>query len=234
MTTSHPDGVTLSDYADGALPEPERARVLAHLTVCAECQATVDSFGAVRSAARNLPPLEAPRQAWPRIERKLRADQAAHGGGRIARWTWLAAAAVLVAATVVGIRLVEVGRRPAPAAATSPAASSTEASSDAPTAQSIEAELVQAEQHYQNAIAGLEKIANAEKGSLDPQTAATLEKNLTVVDQAISESRAALRAQPASEPAQASLLENFKTKVALLQETVALINEMRKAAQKGN
>ena len=35
-----------------------------------------------------------------------------------------------------------------------------------------------AEQHYQNAITGLERIASAEKGSLDPQTASTLEKNL--------------------------------------------------------
>ena len=88
-------------------------------------------------------------------------------------------------------------------------------------------------QHYQNAITGLERIASAEKGSLDPQTASTLEKNLAVVDQAISESRAALKAQPDSEPAQQSLLENFKAKIALLQDTVALINEMRKGNEAG-
>ncbi len=102
-----------------------------------------------------------------------------------------------------------------------------------PDAQAIEAELLQAEQHYQKAITGLERIASAEKGSLDPQTASTLEKNLAVVDQAISESRAALKAQPGNEPAQQSLLENFKTKVALLQDTVSLINEMRKGSELG-
>ena len=69
--------------------------------------------------------------------------------------------------------------------------------------------------------------------TLDPQTASTLEKNLRVIDQAISESRSALRAQPASEPAQASLLESFKSKIALLQDTVALINEMRKGNDAG-
>ncbi len=54
-----------------------------------------------------------------------------------------------------------------------------------------------------------------------------------MIDQAIGESRAALRAQPASEPAQTSLVENFKAKIGLLQDTVALINEMRKGDEAG-
>ena len=100
-------------------------------------------------------------------------------------------------------------------------------------AKSVEDDLLQAEQHYQRAITGLEQIANADKGALDPHTAATLQKNLSVIDQAISESRAALKAQPTSEPAQQSLLDSFKTKIALLQDTVALINEMRKGNDAG-
>ena len=100
-------------------------------------------------------------------------------------------------------------------------------------AQSIETELRQAEAHYENAIKGLEAIANSEQSELDPRTAATLQKNLAVIDQAISESRAAVRAQPASEPAQQSLIEGFKTKIGLLQDTVALINEMRKGNEAG-
>ena len=100
-------------------------------------------------------------------------------------------------------------------------------------AQSVEAELRQAEDHYEKAIKGLEQIANAEQNVFDPRTAATLQKNLAVIDQAISESRAALRAQPASEPAQQSLLESFKAKMGLLQDTVSLINEMRKGNDAG-
>ena len=53
------------------------------------------------------------------------------------------------------------------------------------------------------------------------------------MDQAINESRAALKTQPGSEPAQQSLLDNFKTKISLLQDTVALINEMRKGNEAG-
>ena len=100
-------------------------------------------------------------------------------------------------------------------------------------AQSVETELRQAETHYEKAIKGLEVIANSEQSELDPRTAATLQKNLAVIDQAISESRAAVRAQPASEPAQQSLIEGFKTKIGLLQDTVALINEMRKGNEAG-
>src|SRR5204863_4822212 len=98
---------------------------------------------------------------------------------------------------------------------------------------SIASELTLAEEHYQKAINGLEQIANAEKGELDPCMAATLQKNLAVIDQAISESRAALRAQPNSEPAQHRLIESFKRKIALQQNTVALINEMRKGNDAG-
>jgi hypothetical protein len=115
-----------------------------------------------------------------------------------------------------------------------PSSSSTTSVPEGDLAAQSAAELLLAEQHYQKAIAGLERIANDEKGSLDPQLASTLEKNLAVVDQAISESRAALRSQPASEPAQASLLESFKAKVALLQDTVALINEMRRGPAAGD
>jgi anti-sigma factor RsiW len=222
MTPNHPDGVTLDDFVDDALPAAERAAVEAHLTTCAECRDLVAGLRSVIAAVSALEPVEPPRAAWARIERTIRAERP---GTRAPRWPWLAAAAVLVLATFAGLKLAGVWQ-PAPA-------SDLTASAPVPDAQAIEAELLQAEQHYQNAITGLERIASAEKESLDPQTASTLEKNLAVVDQAINESRAALRAQPGSEPAQQSLLENFRTKVALLQDTVALISEMRKGNETG-
>ena len=218
MTTSHPDGITLSDYADDGLPEAARADVRTHLTMCGECQKIVDGFRAIKSSARALPPLQPRRESWDRIERAIRSDRPS----RITpAWSWLAAAAALLLATFIGFKLADLRRQTA-------ATSSAEEPAGTPSAQWVEAEILQAEQHYQKAITGLEKIANDGRATLDPQTASTLEKNLRVIDQAISESRAAVRAQPASEPAQASLLENFKSKIALLQDTVALINQMRR------
>jgi len=219
MNTPHPDDATLNDYADGALSSSRQREVDAHLSSCTSCRDVVEDLRRVRLAVRQLPTLAPPREAWSRLERTLRAQGATR---RSARWQWLAVAAALIVAVFGGMKLSDL-RRPSSSVVTPPAASM-----DAPTAQSIAAELQQAEEHYQNAIAGLERIANSEKGSLDPQVASTLEKNLGVVDQAISESRAALKAQPTSEPAQASLLESFRSKIALLQDTVALINEMRR------
>ena len=143
--------------------------------------------------------------------------------------TGLAAAAALVLATAVGMRYVPARQIDAP-----PASAGTDAAITAgEAAQSIEAELRQAESHYENAIKGLEAIASGEQSELDPRTAATLQNNLAVIDQAISESRAAVRSQPGSEPAQQSLIDGFKTKIGLLQDTVALINEMRKGNEAG-
>jgi anti-sigma factor RsiW len=225
MITSHPDGVTLNEYVDDGLAAAARAEVREHLASCAECQAVVDGLRAVQSAASRLPLLQPRREAWPRIERSLRVAAPAR---RPMPWTWLALAASLLVAVVLGFNIASRRSQPASGVADTETAA---------TAQAIEAELRQAEEHYQKAISGLEQIKNAGKGSLDPQTAATLEKNLSVVDQAISESRAALKLQPTSEPAQASLLDGFKAKIALLQDTVALINEMRQRpalTQKGS
>ena len=133
-------------------------------------------------------------------------------------------------ATVVGLRYAP-ARHADAGGARRPARARPITAGDA--AQSIETELRQAESHYEKAIKGLEAIANSEQSELDPRTAATLQKNLAVIDQAISESRAAVRAQPASEPAQQSLIDGFKTKIGLLQDTVALINEMRKGNEAG-
>jgi putative zinc finger protein len=217
MTTPHPDDVTLNDFADGTLPANRQREVEAHLSSCDACRDVVNGLRRVRSAVRQLPPLTAPRDGWSKLERSLRVSAATR---KPRRWQWLAVAAALVVAVLGGMKLAELRR--------SPPAATHATDVDAPTAESIAAELQLAEQHYQNAITDLQRAANAEKGTLDPQVASTLEKNLAVVDQAISESRAALKVQPSSEPAQASLLESFKAKIALLQDTVALINEMRK------
>jgi predicted ribosomally synthesized peptide with SipW-like signal peptide len=90
-----------------------------------------------------------------------------------------------------------------------------------------------AEQHYSTAIGDLEKVTQAESGSLDPDTAKVMQANLAVIDQAIGQSREALKSEPAIQVAQESLFDALRSKVQLLQDTVALINEMRKGNQEG-
>ena len=224
----HPDEIVLNDYVDDTLGRDARANVERHLTTCLDCRRLVDEVRELRRRVSSLEPMQPPARAWRRIARELersaeRELQSSASGKRSAKASryvaWLAAAAILMLGTIVGVRFATSGRGGT--------------SIPAPDAQSIVSELTLAEEHYQKAISGLEQIANAEKGALDPRTAATLQKNLAVIDQAITESRAALKTQPNSEPAQQSLLESFKTKIALLQDTVALINEMRKGNDAG-
>jgi len=227
----HPNGLVINEYVDDALDRGERAEIERHLAACAECRALVDDLRDVRRRAGALDATPPPARAWKRIERALAAEQragrrpGADGTSRFRRWWWLAAAAVLVLSTIVGLRYYRAAARltggPTPAA------------NAGDLAQSVQSNLMQAEQHYRQAIVGLEQIKNAEKGALPPQTAVSIEKSLSVVDQAINECRDALKAEPNSEPAQESLLESFKTKIALLEDTVALINEMRKGNDAG-
>lgn len=141
---------------------------------------------------------------------------------------WLGAAAALILATVIGLlplmnRSQTVHDDTAQEKPGEPAAEVT--------VESVTAEFEAAEKHYQKAIDDLQTIANKDTGELDPQVAAVLQKNLSVIDQAITESREALRSQPSSTNAQNGLFDALRSKVALLQQTVELINEMRKGNQ---
>jgi len=89
------------------------------------------------------------------------------------------------------------------------------------------------EAHYTVAIARLEEVTRADGDVLDQETAGAMNAGLMVIDDAITESRAALRSEPQSESAQESLFAALRRKVALLQEMLALINEMRKGNQEG-
>jgi len=224
----HPDELVINDYVDGALPPGERDIVERHVAGCGECRQLVDDLRDIRRQTAALRPMEPPSRVWTGIERSLRQKKGPYPFFGGAAPYWLAVAAMLVIATAAGTRFITSSRQAPGVAGTSAAPADS-----ADMAKSVEDDLLQAEQHYQRAINGLEQIANADKGALDPHTAATLQKNLSVIDSAISESRAALKAQPTSEPAQASLLDSFRTKIGLLEDTVALINEMRKGNDAG-
>jgi len=248
----HPNETAINGFVDATSDPFERSSVEQHLTTCAACRQLVEDLREIKRATAALDPREPPVRVWGRIERAIKLERDADGGlidenaarrlqpsdrgsgpakaghSRYATsLPWLAAAAAIVLATVVGLRFLPGGDQ----AGNPPGAVETTSAGDA--AQAIESELRLAEAHYEKAIKGLEQIANTDQGALDPGTAATLQKNLAVIDQAISESRAAVRSQPTNAPAQESLVENFKAKIGLLQDTVALINELRKGNEAG-
>jgi len=224
---------SLGDYVDGGLAADGRREIEAHLRECPACAMLAGDLGRVKQLAASLDRLPPPAAAWGRIAERAGVPRPGTDTTRRrwqTMWVPLAAAACLVLA----VALVLVLRHPRPTeTATGPAPQPAGAAvpvSEHPELKTVAEELQLAEQHYEKAITGLEKLAN-DRQVLDPQVAAALQKNLQVIDLAIDESRAALRTHPASEPAQQSLFEAFRTKVALLQDTIALINEMRKGNQ---
>jgi anti-sigma factor RsiW len=237
----------LVDLVDGRLEPAHQRDIERHLEACADCRALVTDLRSIRASAFMLDRREPPMALWTTLQAKVAAEPAPKGrllampaavrrlvggspggGGSLgdAGWpVWLGAAAALILATVIGL-LPLLNRNAAPDAAAGAGSAPPEI-----TVESVAAEFEAAEQHYQKAIDDLQTIASKDTGELDPEVAAVLQKNLTVIDQAISESRVALRAQPSSTNAQDGLFNALRTKVALLQQTVELINEMRKGNQ---
>ena len=75
---------------------------------------------------------------------------------------------------------------------------------------------------YRPALAELERVLEAERGQLQPETVATLEANLAILDQAIREIEAALAADPGHRGNLKSLDGMYQTKLGVLQQVVTL------------
>jgi anti-sigma factor RsiW len=187
-----------------------------HLTGCVRCQALVADLTSIRLAASSLDEHIPPPRLWARIASSIEDQQRQPWWQRQFRgvfsgWVPAVAAASITVLVAAGIWSVWQQQR----VETPPQVAG----------QLSEPQAVPAEQHYEEAIAGLQQLADAQNTALDPVTRAVLTKNLAVIDRAINESRAALAQEPASTLAQDSLLDALETKVALLQDTVALASD---------
>jgi anti-sigma factor RsiW len=237
---------SLQELIDGTIGAIRRAELERHLAECAECRSFLADMEAIRQTAGALDPLEPPDGVWLQIAGRLRQEGRVQPPParpqRSPRYAMLAIAATLVLAvggSIVALLTHYRSNTAAPPAAATTAAATPSGNANADLAvESVEAEFRLAEQHYQNAIAKLEQAARLNQAAhdgntLDAQTAAMLQKNLQVIDQAIAESRDAVRSEPLSAAARDSLFDALRRKVALLQDTIALMNEMRKGNSAG-
>lgn len=222
----------IAESVDGVLDPTQQRALERHVEGCEACRALVADLRTIQAAAFTLDRHEPPRHVRESLRTRIAGEPRPVVRGRLLSWprsrvAWAgwAAAAVLVLATAVGIYPMLSTPTPHGGEQADAANPSTD-----PVGSVLE-ELQAAEAHYDKAIRELEQIARSDSGALDPQVAGVLQKNLQVIDQAIGESRAALKTQPASADAQESLFDAMRSKVALLQQTVELINEMRKGNQ---
>lgn len=228
----------LNDLVDGALSPSERTAVMEHVDACDECRGELEGLVALQAETRALPrEIAPPRDLWPDIAARLPSRgglaapqaspdpvivvdfRAAARRSAVRRWAPLAAAAVMLVVLSSGITayLMQAGQNASVAVVpiAAPAAS---------TAQPVTAlaAFTPTEMEYIGAVEALEADLNALRGQLSPQTVATIEENLRIIDQAIREARAALEKDPANGDLPLLLSSVYQKKVELLQTALQL------------
>jgi anti-sigma factor RsiW len=229
----------IQELADGTLGPIRRAELELHLESCDACRALAEDLQAIVTAAESLEPLTPPEHIWQQISGRLRAEARASGNSptMVRRHSVATLALAAALALIVGASLYFLKRQtpaPAPSTASAPVAATPAPGTPPPTegtaaasapvqAVDIATELALTEKHFQNAI--------EQASTTNPATAAVLQKNLLVMNEAIAESRKALEADPHNRSTQ--LYEMLKRKIRFLQDTIALMNSMRQGDAAG-
>ena len=229
----------IHELIDGTLGPIRRAELELHLESCDRCRALAADLREIVREAQSLGEVAPPARVWTAVSAQLRADaglsETSPGLGSYRNVAWLAIAAALVLAVSASLFLLRPGSPPAAPAA--PAATTVQEMPPQPPpgnpaaadpVQSVEKELAATETQFQRLVEATEASR-----IVDPNTAATMQKNLQVMNDALNESRKVLDANPQNAPARASFYEVLKQKIQFLQETIALMNEMRQGDAAG-
>jgi hypothetical protein len=217
MTTDHASFEQLSDLADGDLALDVAAPIERHIAQCAMCRGELARLRAVIERARRLPAsIEPPVGDWAALRSGLRQHSgSAPGRGHwIREWGLRAAAAVVLVAgssalTVLALR----ARTPVHVPAVSPSPA---------TVRAVPAAVRAVERSYADVLDELAATIGAQRGTLAPETVATLERSLRVIDEAIAEARAALASDPGNRALLDVLSANYEQKVQLLRRVSEL------------
>jgi hypothetical protein len=228
----------LDDFVGGDLPPREERDVRRHLMQCEGCRAEEQALRALLDEAAALPDEVVPeRDLWTGIAPRLQSraslvEEPAESltevrviGPRPARplpWWMLAAAsiALVVVTSFATLRFSGRGETEPTTIASQQAQQPVGAvRGGTPTAL---AAFRPAEKEYEKAISELEVVLRTQRGRMAPQTAATIEANLRIIDQAIAESRAALAADPNSAELTHMLSDAYDTKLDVLRQAVSL------------
>ena len=227
-----PAAITDSDpgAVDGTIGSIRRAELEQHLDECATCRALLDGPAADPRRGGGARPLEPPDRAWLQIAGRLRQEGRVTATGARSRRRALRdlardrgrAGHRRRARRSVRCCCAQTRRTPEQPPRRPPRATRRPASRPEPWS-----ECGRRAAHREGDRRARERSARRTR-TLDPADAATIDKNLGIIDQAIAENRAAVRAEPQSVAARETLFEALRRRSSLLQDTISLINEMRK------
>jgi anti-sigma factor RsiW len=229
-------------YLEGEAGDAERRAVERHAAGCPRCAALLEDVNAIVREAGELPALTPSRDLWPDIEARIqpsvvplsaaRAEKEARVQRASPLWTTgrLAAAAAALVVSTAGITYVATTHADSlrTTVASVPAAASGVPDSQSTRASALSggavrnASSLSSEQLYDQEIAHLQTIVRERRSLLDTTTIAVIQRNLAIIDSAITQSRAALAADPNSRFLNEQLNSVLGQKVELLR-TAALL-----------
>ena len=211
----------LHDAADGTDMPVEAGRAARHLMHCARCRGEVERIRELLALAASLPrAIEPPADLWPGIRSRIRAqsgDGAVPTAAAPSRWgsyarnpRWLAAAAVLlvVASSALTTLYLNPGRNGIAGGA----------DSATPIGQPSAIPVRRVSDDYDRLDGELSALLASQRGKLQPETIAKVERNLAIIDAAIAEIRAALAEDPGNEALRGLLKASYGQKSALVRQ----------------
>jgi hypothetical protein len=235
----------LSEFQDDELSPAEYAACEAHLSECETCRVVLRELQSVTKAARADVDRDPAVDLWPGILARLETvtqdgavegptsvNPVAIGAGAASPIPFrarrqisftlpqLALAASLLIAVSAGVSYVAAGR-----ALSRPASQEAPIQAMAETMMPPSADVVPAnfaDAQFDQAVLDLERILIEQRDELDPRTVVVIERNLTVIDDAIRQARAALDADPANTFLNSHLAEARRRKLDLLRRATAI------------
>ena len=220
MTCDEVNGL-LDDLADGLVAGCKAEALEQHLGICPECRAEMDSIRSLREGASVLSKhIEPGRDLWPGIAARLAPTNAAErstreGRGRFSKYTRrvLVASAAAVAVFLAIASVYRQTKGP-----------------DRPgtydeQAGGLEAELIEADRAYAVARDELLAVLSDREPHLSPETAQVIRDNLTIIDQAVRETRQALDEDPGNERLARLLVATHQQGIDLIRHALSLPDE---------
>jgi len=216
----------LSAYLDRELAPARVTELEEHLDGCAACRALLDDLRAISAAAPHYVGSAPSADLWPGIAGAIEQRREVRFPGALAppaprvprRYTGGQLLAASLATLVIGLGgawflfgrgddlpLTAGGQDPAP----------------------VETRLVRltADEAYAMAVTDLERVLEEGRSRLDSGTVRVIEENLRVIDHAIEEAEAAIRADPASGDLRSWIAANMRRKLDLLRRASAAVSQ---------
>jgi anti-sigma factor RsiW len=212
----------LSLYLDGELGPAARAELETHLASCVACRSVLEDLRSIVAQAPNYGGTAPDSDLWPAIRSAIDAGREVkfvprqQSAARLFTLPQLIAASIAFAVIAGGAVYWTVGR-PAP---TPPPVVVQAPVSSGPTGLPVSARAGAA---FDLAVSELEQVLKQGRDQLDPKTLKIIQDNLSVIDRAIAEARAAIAADPANSYLSEQVAANMHRKLEILRSAANAI-----------